>query len=54
MIAYPRWKIALVAIVLAVGIFLALPNLFGEESALQLAADRAAVTDADRDRKSVV
>jgi preprotein translocase subunit SecD len=48
MIAYPRWKIALVAIVLAVGIFLALPNLFGEESALQLAADRAAVTDADR------
>ena len=48
MIAYPRWKIALVAIVLAIGIFLALPNLFGEESALQLAADRAAVTDADR------
>ncbi|MDP9007876.1 MAG: protein translocase subunit SecD [Pseudomonadota bacterium] len=48
MIAYPRWKIALVAIVLAIGIFLALPNLFGEESALQLAADRAAVTDSDR------
>jgi preprotein translocase subunit SecD len=49
MIAYPRWKIALVAIVLVMGIFLALPNLFGEESALQLAADRAAITDADRD-----
>jgi preprotein translocase subunit SecD len=49
MTGYPRWKIALVAIVLAIGIFLALPNLFGEESALQLAADRAAVTDADRD-----
>jgi preprotein translocase subunit SecD len=49
MIGYPRWKIALVAIVLAIGIFLALPNLFGEQSALQLAADRAAVTDADRD-----
>jgi preprotein translocase subunit SecD len=48
MIAYPRWKIALVAIVLALGIFLALPNLFGEENALQLAADRAAVTDSDR------
>jgi preprotein translocase subunit SecD len=48
MIAYPRWKIALVAIVMAIGIFLAVPNLFGEESALQLAADRAAVTDADR------
>jgi preprotein translocase subunit SecD len=47
MTGYPRWKIALVAIVLALGIFLALPNLFGEESALQLAADRAAVTDTD-------
>jgi preprotein translocase subunit SecD len=48
MIAYPRWKIALVAIVLIFGIFLALPNLFGEESALQLARDRAVVTPSDR------
>ena len=48
MIAYPRWKIALVAVVLLFGIFLALPNLFGEENALQLARDRAAVTAADR------
>jgi preprotein translocase subunit SecD len=48
MISYPRWKIALVAIVLVLGIFLALPNLFGEESALQLARDRAVVTPADR------
>ena len=48
MIAYPRWKIALVAIVLVIGIFLAVPNLFGEESALQLARDRAAVVEADR------
>src|SRR5277367_3754852 len=48
MISYPRWKIALVAIVVLLGIFLALPNLFGEESALQLAADRAAVTEADK------
>jgi preprotein translocase subunit SecD len=47
MIGYPRWKIVLVAIVMVIGIFLALPNIFGEESALQLAADRAAVTDAD-------
>ena len=44
MISYPRWKIALVAIVLLIGIFLALPNLFGEENALQLARDRAVVT----------
>ncbi|GAC1304541.1 MAG: protein translocase subunit SecD [Steroidobacteraceae bacterium] len=48
MIAYPRWKIALVAIVVVLGIFLALPNLFGEESALQLARDRAVVTPGDR------
>ena len=48
MISYPRWKIALVAVVLAIGIFLAVPNLFGEEDALQLARDRAAVLDADR------
>jgi preprotein translocase subunit SecD len=48
MISYPRWKIALVAVVLLIGIFLAVPNLFGEENALQLARDRAAVLDADR------
>jgi preprotein translocase subunit SecD len=48
MIAYPRWKIALVAVFLAIGIFLAVPNLFGEENALQLARDRAAVLDSDR------
>jgi len=47
MIAYPRWKIALVAIVSVLGMLLALPNLFGEENALQLARDRAVVT-ADR------
>ena len=48
MIGYPRWKIALVAIVMVIGIFVALPNLFGEESALQLARDRAVVTPSDR------
>jgi preprotein translocase subunit SecD len=48
MSAYPRWKIVLFLVVLAIGIILALPNLFGEENALQLAADRAAVTDGDR------
>ncbi len=48
MISYPRWKIATFAIVLLIGIFLALPNLFGEEDALQLARDRAAVVEADR------
>jgi preprotein translocase subunit SecD len=48
MIAYPRWKIVLVAIVVLIAIFLALPNLFGEENALQLARDRAVVQESDR------
>ncbi|MGO9425884.1 MAG: protein translocase subunit SecD [Steroidobacteraceae bacterium] len=48
MISYPRWKIVLVAVVLVIGILLALPNLFGEESALQLARDRSVVSPADR------
>jgi len=48
MISYPRWKIALVAVVVLFGFFLALPNLFGEENALQLARDRAAVQASDR------
>jgi preprotein translocase subunit SecD len=48
MISYPRWKIVLVAVVLLAAILLALPNLFGEENALQLARDRAAVQEADR------
>jgi preprotein translocase subunit SecD len=48
MIAYPRWKIVLVAIMLVIGIILALPNVFGEQDALQLARDRAAVEDSDR------
>jgi preprotein translocase subunit SecD len=48
MTAYPRWKIALVFIALFAGILLVLPNLFGEQSALQLARDRAAVLPGDR------
>src|SRR5512135_2493218 len=46
---YPAWKIWLVAIVLAVGTLLALPNVFGEAPALQLSRnDRTAVTEANR------
>jgi preprotein translocase subunit SecD len=48
MTSYPRWKIVLVAVVLLAAVLLALPNLFGEESALQLARDRAAVQENDR------
>jgi preprotein translocase subunit SecD len=48
MIVYARWKIALVALALALGILLAVPNLFGEQAALQLARDRAEVLPGDR------
>ncbi len=48
MISYPRWKILLVAVVLCIAILLALPNLFGEDDALQLARDRALVSENDR------
>ena len=48
MIAYARWKIALVALALALGILMAIPNLFGEQAALQLARDRAEVLPGDR------
>ncbi len=39
----------LVAVVLALAVLLALPNVFGEENALQLVRDRAAVHASDRD-----
>jgi preprotein translocase subunit SecD len=39
----------LVALVIALAVLLALPNVFGEESALQLVRDRAAVQASDRD-----
>jgi len=48
MISYPRWKIVLVAIMLVIGILLALPNVFGEQDALQLARDRAPMGESDR------
>lgn len=49
MISYPRWKMVLVAIVIALAVLLALPNVFGEQNALQLVRDRAPVQASDRD-----
>jgi preprotein translocase subunit SecD len=37
MLEYPRWKYILVVVVLGLALILALPNLFGEEPALQIA-----------------
>jgi len=37
MLEYPRWKYILVVVVLGLALILALPNLFGEDPALQIA-----------------
>ena len=46
MLEFPRWKYWLVAIVLTVAALFALPNVFGEDAALQVVRkDRTAVSD---------
>jgi preprotein translocase subunit SecD len=45
MLEYARWKYILIAVVLAVALLFALPNLFGEDYALQVATkDHSAMT----------
>lgn len=43
---FPRWKYALVAIVLALGLLYALPNVFRPQPAVQISANRGATIDA--------
>lgn len=43
---FPRWKYALVAIVLAFGLLYALPNVFRPQPAVQISANRGATIDA--------
>jgi preprotein translocase subunit SecD len=51
MYQFPRWKYWLVVIVLIAGLLFFVPNLFGEEPALQLARqDRGVIGDPGRDR----
>lgn len=63
---YPLWKYLLIAVVLATGIFYALPNLYGEDPSVQVSAARggpldpalqdlvqARITDAGLSAKSV-
>jgi preprotein translocase subunit SecD len=51
MLEYPRWKYVLVAVVLVLACLFALPNVFGEDAALQVARkDRGAVDAASQDR----
>ena len=48
---YPAWKYALIAVALVAGILFALPNLFGEDPAVQVSVVRGAAIDtALRDR----
>ena len=48
MLEYARWKYILVAAVLAVALLFALPNLFGDDFALQIARkDRSAIESAE-------
>jgi preprotein translocase subunit SecD len=48
---YPAWKTWLVVVVLALGLLLALPNVFGEAPALQLSRnDRTPETDANKEQ----
>jgi len=42
---YPAWKYLLLVVVLAVSLLYALPNLFGEDPAIQVSATRGAVVD---------
>jgi preprotein translocase subunit SecD len=51
MYQFPTWRYWLVAIVMAVGILFALPNLFGDDPALQLARDDRAPMDAAAEQR---
>ena len=42
---YPAWKYLLIIMILAVGALYAMPNLFGEDPALQISGTRSAVLD---------
>ena len=46
MLEYPRWKYILVVVVLAIGLLFALPNVFGEQDALQVERKDGTAMDA--------
>ncbi len=47
---YPLWKNLLIVLVLVLGVIYALPNLYGEDPALQISARATAITTADQQR----
>ena len=48
---FPRWKYALVAIVLALGLLYAAPNVFRPQPAVQVSANRGGAVDAALQKK---
>ncbi len=42
---YPLWKYVLIALVMVIGLLFALPNIYGEDPALQISANRGATVD---------
>jgi preprotein translocase subunit SecD len=46
---YPAWKYLLILLVLVLGVVYALPNLFGEDPALQITSDRGSAIPLDLD-----
>ena len=50
---YPLWKYLLIAFVLAFGCFYALPNLYGEDPAVQISATRGAPVDASLQQRVI-
>ena len=45
MLEYPKWKYWLIAFVVAIGLFYALPNTFPQDPAVQISANRGAKID---------
>lgn len=48
---YPFWKYLIILAVIIPGFLYALPNLFGEDPALQISATRSAVIDASTENQ---
>src|SRR5215510_13808292 len=45
MLEYPKWKYWLIALVVAIGVFYALPNTFPQDPAVQISANRGSKID---------
>ena len=48
---YPLWKYLLLVVVIAVGVLYSSPNLYGEDPAVQVSAERGAVFDESLDNR---